>query len=81
MTRDVSRDGVYVITDRPVKADEIVLLTLLIPGAEDWSIDMYPARAQVVRLEPGGFAGKFVDPPADLVAAIDALVRARAARR
>jgi hypothetical protein len=51
---------------------------VLIPGEEDWTLDIYTARCQVARVEPGVGAGcRFVDPPPELVEAIDRMIQAR----
>jgi hypothetical protein len=75
VARDISRGGIFVLTSGLVVAGELVELSVLVPGEDDWSLDTHVVKAEVVRVEPKiGFGARFRDPPPSLLAAVDALV-------
>jgi hypothetical protein len=64
-----------------VRDDSIATLleiAVIIPGEEEWSLDKFKVRAQVVRIDPGvGVGCRFIEPAPELLAAIDKLIAAR----
>ena len=78
IARNISRGGVFVLSEGQFLSSEHLEITVMIPGEEEWSLDNFKVRAQVVRIDPGvGVGCRFVEPAPELLAAIDKLIAAR----
>jgi tetratricopeptide (TPR) repeat protein len=78
VTRDLSASGLFVATGIAVDIGDTLGVELRLPTATPLEERRFSARARVVRRAgSSGYGLVFIDPPAALVSAIDALVAAR----
>lgn len=76
MLRDLSTSGAFVTTKRPLDIGTLVTLEIRIPTRGDIAEQRYRNDARIARRTDLGCGLAFVDPPADLVTAIAALIGA-----
>ncbi|HEY4179571.1 MAG TPA: PilZ domain-containing protein [Kofleriaceae bacterium] len=73
--RDVSTSGAHIVTKRKLEMEVVVTLEMRIPGPNPASAASFTARARVARRTDVGYGLQYVDPPKELVAAIDAATK------
>jgi hypothetical protein len=71
--RDLSKTGVYIVTDRELAIDALVKIAIELPAPGVLEITRFEATARVVRRAYTGYGMVMVAPPTALVAAIAAL--------
>ena len=72
-TRDLSTTGFFVVTAAKFDIGTELDCEVPIPGADGLSERTYTTRAKIVRRDLAGYGAVFVEPPAELTAAIAAL--------
>jgi hypothetical protein len=71
--RDLSKTGVYIVTERELAIDSLVKIAIDLPAPGVLDVTRFEATARVVRRAYTGYGMVLVAPPATLVAAISAL--------
>jgi hypothetical protein len=71
--RDISTSGLFVVTQHPLELGTTYAATLKLPGKDEWSVRELELRLKITRAVTGlGYGSAFVEPSAELVAAIEA---------